>query len=124
MTDNDFQERHFATLKSKYQVSDYEDSSPSSPLYFILQKADVGIELIEFELNWLKEHELSQIIKLQPQRTKLKTAQRTQELIKLATEFAHLKSKYNATAHFSRLGWTQNPLCFILKQTGFWTADH
>ncbi len=45
MTDDEFQERehHFATLKSKYQASDYEYSSPSSPLYFILQKADVGI---------------------------------------------------------------------------------
>jgi hypothetical protein len=62
MTDNDFQKRvqHFAALKSKYQASDYKDSSPSSPLYLILRKTDLGIELTEFELNWLKEQKLHQ----------------------------------------------------------------
>ena len=57
MINNDFQKRvqHFATLKTKYQASDYKDSSPSSPLYLILRKTDLGIELTEFELNWLKE---------------------------------------------------------------------
>jgi len=57
MTNNDFQKRvqHFATLKSKYQASDYEDSSPSSPLYLILRKTDLGIELTEFDLSKLVE---------------------------------------------------------------------
>jgi hypothetical protein len=113
MTNPDFnkQEQHFAALKSKYQVSDYKDSSPSSPLYFILRKIDLGIELIEFELDWLKEYELHPIRKLQAQ--KIPEAQRTAALIKLADEFSALKSKYHTYCHDE---WTKDPLCFIVQK--------
>ena len=104
-------EQHFAVLKSKYQVSDYKDSSPSSPLYFILRKIDLGVELIEFELDWLKEYELHPIRKLQAQQ--IPEAQRTAALIKLADEFSALKSKYHT---FNGRGWTKDPLCFILHK--------
>lgn len=40
---------HFAALKSKYQATKYENSSPSSLLYFILRKVDLGIEVTQVE---------------------------------------------------------------------------
>ncbi len=45
MSNDDLQVRvqHFAALKSKYQATNYEDSSPSSLLYLILRKADLEI---------------------------------------------------------------------------------
>jgi len=45
--------KHFAALKSKYQASNYQDSSPSSLLYLILRKVDLGIQLSDLEFNWL-----------------------------------------------------------------------
>jgi hypothetical protein len=39
------QVQHFAALKSKYQATKYEDSSPSSLLYLILRKADLEFEI-------------------------------------------------------------------------------
>ncbi len=61
----------FCDTQRKYQVSHYEYSFPSSLLYFILRKFELGIVLIEFELNWLKEHEheFYRIINLPPQKT-------------------------------------------------------
>ena len=53
---------HFATLKSKYQATQYKDSSPSSLLYFILRKADLGIEITEIEQNWLRSNKLFETI--------------------------------------------------------------
>ncbi len=109
MTNNT--EQHFDALKLKYKVSDYKDSSPSSPLYFILRKIDLGIKLLEFELDWLKEYELHPIQKLQAQR--IPNAHRTEALIKLADEFHAIKSKYKI---FCGRGWTHDPLYFILKK--------
>jgi len=124
MTNNDFQKRvqHFATLKTKYQASDYEESSPSSPLYLILRKTDLGIELTEFELNWLKEQKLHQTSQFISQKRVLSSGEllrqgntrefqqiwlKEQELIEASFElaqkleqqrhFAELKKKYKAT---------------------------
>jgi hypothetical protein len=60
-TDQDYQNRvqHFTALKSKYQASQHQDSSPSSPLYFILRKADLGIELTDLESIYLQKKQLS-----------------------------------------------------------------
>lgn len=87
--ENQVRVKHFGALKFKYQATKYEDSSPSSLLYLILRKADLGIELTEFELNWLEERELSQTIDLiWLERHKAEEAQR------LENEFLELKSKY------------------------------
>ncbi|MFN6156467.1 MAG: hypothetical protein ACK4YK_18360, partial [Dolichospermum sp.] len=51
--------QHFADLKEKYQAAKYEYSSPSSPLYFILRKADLGIELTDLESIYLQKEQLS-----------------------------------------------------------------
>ncbi len=119
MTNNDFQKRvqHFATLKTKYQASDYEDSSPSSPLYFILRKADLGIELTEFELNWLKEQKLHQTSQFISQKRVLSSGEllrqgNTREFQQMRVEFSNLKSKYEATHYILR--WQTSPLYFIL----------
>ncbi|MDM8563662.1 hypothetical protein QUF54_09945, partial [Candidatus Marithioploca araucensis] len=118
MTNNDFQKRvqHFATLKTKYQASDYEESSPSSPLYLILRKADLGIELTEFELNWLKEQELHQTSQFISQKRVLSSGElliqgNTREFQEMRIEFSNLKSKYEARRNIFR--WETSPLYFI-----------
>jgi len=50
--------KHFASLKSKYGVSDYQDKSPSNPLYAILQKLDKGKRLEPLDVAWLEEHHI------------------------------------------------------------------
>ncbi|QSJ20763.1 hypothetical protein JYQ62_12670 [Nostoc sp. UHCC 0702] len=108
--DIDYQNRlkHFTALKSKYQATKYEDSSPSSLLYLILRKADLGIELTELEFDWLKEYELEEALKT----IKQEQQHRVKEFSNLEFEFSTLKSKYNATKH--NISWQSSHLYFIL----------
>lgn len=94
MSNDDLQARvqHFAALKSKYQATNYEDSSPSSLLYLILRKADLGIETTKIELNWLREHGLLDSIAA----IKKESEYRAKETRKLEAEFSNLKNKYRA----------------------------
>ncbi|HLP90216.1 MAG TPA: hypothetical protein VK184_16715 [Nostocaceae cyanobacterium] len=88
----DYQNRvkHFAALKSKYQAESYQDSSPSSLLYLILRKADLGIIINDLELNWLKENELTETMET------ISLQQFTKgEIERLKNEFSELKIKYN-----------------------------
>ncbi|HIK03212.1 MAG TPA: hypothetical protein IGS40_00615 [Trichormus sp. M33_DOE_039] len=81
--------KHFAALKSKYQATKYQDSSPSSLLYLILRKIDLGIDLTELEWEWLRKEELFGTIEIiEIQRFSMGEAKR------LEAEFAHLKTKY------------------------------
>ena len=87
------QVQHFAALKSKYQATKYEHSSPSSLLYLILRKADLELEITKFEWIWLQEHELLETrkaIEQEPQRKK-------EEPKKLDAKFSQLKSKFKVT---------------------------
>ncbi|HDN25508.1 MAG TPA: hypothetical protein ENG03_00125, partial [Thioploca sp.] len=102
-------EQHFVALKSKYQVSDYPDSSPTSPLYFLLRKIDLGLELIELELDWLKQPELQQ---LHRQLLDLQAPRQT-AITELTTEFANLKSKYDAQSS-SVISWEKTPFYLML----------
>jgi hypothetical protein len=95
-------EQHFATLKAKYQVSDFEEASPNSPLYLLLRKLDLGLALLPFEVDWLKEHQLLQELWQNK-------AEREQEI---DLEISHLKSQYNAKSH--TLPWQKTPLSLIL----------
>lgn len=113
MSNDDLQARvqHFAALKSKYQATKYEDSSPSSLLYLILRKADLEFEITDFEWNWLQEQELLETIEAieyEPQR-------RAEELSKLDTEFSQLKSKFKVTKrHDLRLSSPLYPILWKL----------
>jgi len=108
--DNEFQSRveHFAALKSKYQATKYEDSLPSSLLYLILRKVDLGIQLTELEFNWLLESENFETLEVIQQSEQ----RRAEELRKLEAEFSQLQSKYRASCchtslplfHHSRQG--------------------
>ncbi|MDF2387611.1 hypothetical protein JMG10_39570 [Nostoc ellipsosporum NOK] len=108
--DIDYQNRlnHFTALKSKYQASKYQDSSPSSLLYLILRKVDLGIELCDLELNWLREYELEESLKA----IKQEQQHRVKEFSNLEFEFSTLKSKYKATKH--NVSWESSHLYFIL----------
>lgn len=75
----------FSQLKAKYQAK-HPDSSASSPLYSILQKIDADKLLNASELDWLKQHELTQTIAI------------AQEL-EQKREFIALKIKHKATQH-------------------------
>ena len=91
------QVQHFAVLKSKYQATKYEDSSPSSLLYLILRKADVEFEITDFEWNWLLEHELLETIEAIEQQPLRKAEERR----KLDAKFSQLKSKFKVTRGLS-----------------------
>jgi hypothetical protein len=113
MNSDDLQVRvqHFAALKSKYQATNYEDSSPSSLLYLIVRKADLEFEITDFEWNWLQQQELLETIEAieyEPQR-------RAEELRKLDTEFYQLKSKFKVTKrHDLRLSSPLYPILWKL----------
>jgi hypothetical protein len=80
---------HFAELKSKYQATKSENPSPSSLLYFILRKVELGIEINQFELDWLRENELFETINLiEIEQYKL------DEDIRLEVELHQLREKY------------------------------
>ncbi|AVH67324.1 hypothetical protein NPM_5912 [Nostoc sp. 'Peltigera membranacea cyanobiont' N6] len=100
--------KHFAALKSKYQATQYEDSSPASLLYLILRKLDLGIELLDLESNWLGESKLDEILEV----IKQEQQYRVQEFGNLEFEFSKLKSKYKATKHNG--SWQSSHLYFIL----------
>ncbi len=104
------QVQHFAALKSKYQATKYEDSSPSSLLYLILQKADLEFEISKFERNWLQEHELLKTIKAIEQEPLHKAEERS----KLDAKFSKLKSKFKVTRPRDRDFSLSNPLYPIL----------
>jgi len=86
---------HFAALKSKYQATQYEDSSPSSLLYLILRKADLGIEITEIEWNWLLDCNLLGTIET----IEHNEQRRAEELNKLKKESDQLISRYQATKY-------------------------
>jgi len=91
--DLEVQVQHFAALKSKYQATKYENSSPSSLLYLILRKADLEFEITKFEWIWLLDHELletREAIEQELQRKK-------EEPKKLDAKFSRLKSKFKVT---------------------------
>ncbi len=75
---------HFASLKSKYQATQYEDSSLSSPLYQILKKLDSGKQPSNAEVNWLSNHSLNQVIEIAKERESQK-------------HFTSLRAKYNVS---------------------------
>ena len=95
MNSDDLQVRvqHFAALKSKYQATKYEDSSPSSLLYLILRKADLEIRITDFEWDWLLERELLETIEAIEQYPKHKDEERR----KLRDKFSQLKSKFKVS---------------------------
>ncbi|MFM2064356.1 MAG: hypothetical protein RLZZ507_4027 [Cyanobacteriota bacterium] len=82
--------QHFSTLKDKYQAGNYQDSSPSSPLYFILRKADLGVEIQDLEYIWLQKEQLLKTSEFIRNEHKHKS----QERIKLGEEFTKIKAKY------------------------------
>ena len=103
--------QHFAALKSKYQATNYEDSSPSSLLYLILRKADLGIETTEVELNWLRDRELFETIDLI-----LLERRKAEEPQRLEAEFSVLKSKYKVfQRHNSSLSSIVYPILWKLN---------
>ncbi|WP_250855367.1 hypothetical protein, partial [Anabaena sp. PCC 7938] len=100
--------KHFAVLKEKYQASNYEDSSPSSLLYFILRKADLGVEIQDSEYIWLQTEQLSKTVEFIRNEQK----HRSQERISLGVEFTKLKSKYKTESY--NASWTSSDLYFII----------
>jgi hypothetical protein len=100
--------KYFAALKSKYQATQYQDSSTTSLLYLILRKVDLGIELTKLEFDWLTEYQLIDTLKA----IKQEQQHRVQELGNLEFKFSKLKSKYKATKH--NISWQSSRLYFIL----------
>jgi hypothetical protein len=102
--------QHFADLKEKYQAAKYEDSSPFSPLYFILRKADLGIELTDLESIYLQKEQLLTTWKI----IQKEQQHRSKERISLGVEFTQLKSKYKVDNY--NISWIKSDLYFILRK--------
>ncbi|TAE61524.1 MAG: hypothetical protein EAZ87_01615 [Nostocales cyanobacterium] len=100
--------QHFAALKEKYQASNYENTSPDSPLYFILRKADLGLELSDLEYIWLQKEQLLNTANF----IRVEQKQKSKERIKLGVEFNSLKYKYQVNNY--NIDWAISPLYFIL----------
>ncbi len=79
-------EAEFAQLKDKYQATKHPDSSAFSPLYPILQNLDADKQLSESEIDWLKQHELTETLDIILE-------------IEQKRHFAALKAKYKATQY-------------------------
>jgi len=77
-------EDRLAQLKEKYQATKYLKSSVSSPLYLILQKLDANCQLTNSQIEWLKQHELTETITIADE-------------LEQKRVFASLKIKYKAT---------------------------
>lgn len=109
-TNQEYQNRvkHFISLKEKYQANSHQNLSPNSPLYFILRKADLGIELTELESIYLQKLQLSTTFNL----IQKAQQQRSKERINLGVEFTKLKSKYKADSY--NTSWTNTDLYFIM----------
>ncbi|OAD20479.1 hypothetical protein THIOM_003815 [Candidatus Thiomargarita nelsonii] len=108
MTDIKEREQHFATLKSKYQVSDYEDSSSSSHLYKVLKQLDSGKPLSESDINFLKKRKLTNILALAVDKDAASL------IFDQKKHFASLKSKYGVSDYQDKS--PSNPLYAILQK--------
>lgn len=62
MDNSELREKHFAALRAKYQIRQYKNVISDSFLYFILRKAELGIQITGLELQWLAENQLSRAI--------------------------------------------------------------
>lgn len=109
-TDQNYQNcvKHFTALKDKYQANNYQYFSPNSPLYFILRKADLGIEILDLEYIWLQKENLLATVQL----IRTEQQQRIKDRVDLGVEFTKLKSKYQVNN--DHISWTVSPLYFIL----------
>lgn len=103
--------KHFTALKSKYQATQYQDSSPASLLYLILRKVDLGIELSDLESNWLQENELFETLEIiWLEQFKMGESKR------LEAEFSHLKAKYKVAKNWeSSVGNVLYPILWKLE---------
>ncbi|WP_017715731.1 hypothetical protein [Kamptonema formosum] len=78
----------FAALKAKYKATNFQKSSPDSPLYQILKKLDAGKRLTDADANWLLNSELLETLEIFLQQEAAREA-----------DFAQLKSKYQVTRY-------------------------
>ncbi|MEH2109727.1 hypothetical protein [Nostoc sp.] len=103
--------KHFAALKSKYQATQYQDSSPASLRYLILRKVDIGIELSDLEFNWLQEYELFETLEIiWLQQFSMGESKRLED------EFSHLKAKYKVAKNWeSSVGNVLYPILWKLE---------
>ncbi|OQW86845.1 MAG: hypothetical protein BWK78_09650 [Thiotrichaceae bacterium IS1] len=101
--------QHFAALKVYYQAAQYNDSSPSSLLYFILRQVDSDILLTNLELSWLRENNLIDTIKCIESKSK--------HIDELVAEANRLFKKYLPSI-YGRLTKESlsKPIHFILKK--------
>ncbi len=77
-------DREFLELKAQYQVDFHPDQSSSSPLYTILRKLTAAEELEHQDCEWLEQHKLSNLLKID-------------RVLKDKNLFVELKKTYQAT---------------------------
>ncbi|MEB3340591.1 hypothetical protein [Okeania sp.] len=97
--EHEIQVQHFSLLKSKYQATKYQNSSPLSFLYLILRRVDLGISITDIEFQYLEANQLFETIKLINLELNLKQYKKT-ELKRLGYDFLELKTRYKVPKNF------------------------
>lgn len=98
--------QHFETLKDRYQASHFPESSPSSLLYLILRKAELNLEINDYELDYLRLHQLFDTINI----IELKQYQ-AEEHQRLSAELEELKLTYKLPQDINPDSWIFSLVC-------------
>ena len=91
MINTELQQKHFNSLRLKYQQEDqYKKSASDKFLYMILRKVDLGIHVTDIEFQWLEKNELFKTIEIiNLYQYQIEDNQR------LKSEFLELRNEYN-----------------------------
>jgi len=89
MDSSELQKKHFAALREKYQISQYESVASDNFLYLILRKAELGIEITSLESKWLADNCLFRTIEI----ISLQQYQ-ADDFNRLEVDFLNLRHKY------------------------------
>lgn len=94
----------FHALKDKYQVTQYPDSQPSSPLFTILKQLNVQGSLSLQQIEWLQSQQLPKVFAVFEQQEHSRNL-----------EFTELKERYQA-GDYTDTSYLSRPLYGILQQ--------
>ena len=98
--------QHFETLKDRYQASHFPESSPSSLLYLILRKAELNLEINDYEFDYLRRHQLFDTINIIELRQ-----YHAEEHRRLSAELEELKLAYKLPQDINPDSWIFSLVC-------------
>lgn len=89
MNERQLKEKHLSTLKENYLINSSKYSQSEDFLYFILRKANLGLEITDIEFLWLEENNFYETINMIQLQQYI-----TNESNRLITECCQIRRKY------------------------------